>query len=479
MTLPDHLSGQSLRQPVNFRHQLTYTLPAIPVYLLLGPLSVINGVYAKYFGLSLTSIATILLICRLFDAISDPMIGYWSDRYCSQTGSRKLFVMTGSLLLVISCYFLYKPSEGNVSAVYFLLCLLAWYFAFTFFEIPHLSWGTELVADSKGKTVLFGLRTVGANIGLLLFYLVPFLPIFTSTSYTPETLHWVVLTATVLMLPSLWFCYRFTPNGYKNSNVNHANTWSIRKEILSNKVLIIFLLGFFIYGIGLGIWFSLQFIFIDAYLGLGEHFALVNIIGLCASSVFIGFWVKLSGLIGKKETCCIGIMLYALSILVASQLSPDNASLMSLVWIMLPYYFGIAAVGVLAISLLADIIDYSAWKFGTNRAAIYFALLMFTNKTTGALGSALGLGVAGWYGFDPAAVSHAPEQVFGLRLAAFWLPIPVLLVTLVCVALIPMNDHRHRIVRRRLDARAIRSSQPAHQIPPKCSVISKDVALAN
>lgn len=479
----------SNQQSITLLQKLSYSLPIIPVYLLFGPLAVVHGIYAKHFGLSLSAIATILLVCRLFDAVTDPAIGYYSDYYHAQKSSRKPFVIVGALLLIVSSYFLFVPAEGNVSATYFLACLLGWYFAFTFFEIPHLSWGAELMTDSQSKTTLYGFRTLGINIGLLLFYLVPFLPFFSSRAYTPQTLHWVVLVASALMLPSLWFCYRLTPNGRQASTAigerqhmrqPYNSVKSLRWEITNNKPLLIFLAAFFSYGVGVGMWFSLQFIFIDVYLGQGEHFALISLIGLCVSTALISFWVKLAHYCGKKITWSLGVLAYILSITLASLLTPDAANLRSLVWVMIWNYAGISVIGILATSLMADIIDYGSWKFGTNRAATYFSLLMFSIKTTAAIGSAFGLGIAGWYGFDATAMSHSPEQVFGLRLGAFWLPVPILLLTLVFIAKIPINSHRHRIIRRRLDARAARAHQtispkyPESLMPNREGIAVKD-----
>ena len=469
----------SEQRSVGLLQQLSYSGLVIPTYVLLAPLVVVHGIYAKYFGLSLTTIATVLLACRLFDAISDPLVGYCSDRHHARTNSRKPFVMAGAILLVVSSYFLFVPKENNVSGLYFLVCMLAWYFAFTVFEIPHLSWGSELMADSHGKTTLYGLRALGGNIGLLLFYFVPFLPIFTSRDYTPLTLYWVVLGAAVFMLPALWFCLQLTPNGYQTATAaSQSSLWSLRWEIMNNKPLLIFLAAFISYGIGVGMWFSLQFIFIDVYLNLGEHFALVNIIGLCASSVLIPFWVKLSNIIGKKQAWCISLFVYLLGVTLASQLMPEGAKLSSLLWVMVLNYTATSAISVLVFSLTADIIDYSRWKFATDRAATHFSLLMFSVKTTAALGSALGLGIAGWYGFDPAASIHTSEQIFGLRLAAFGLPIPLLLITLIFVALIPINSHRQKIIRRRLDAIAARTSKSVdHQMTPKLDVPSRGAAV--
>ena len=472
------------QQSVTLLQQLSYSLLVIPTYFLLAPLVVVHGIYAKYFGLSLSTIATILLACRLFDAVSDPLIGFYSDRHHARVGSRKPFVMMGALLLVVSSYFLFVPNGSNINAVYFLVCMLAWYFAFTVFEIPHLSWGSELVVDSHGKTNLYGFRAIGGNIGLLLFYLVPFLPFFSSRAFTPETLYWVVLTAAALMLPTLWLCHRLTPNGSQTVTAtgqsgHQPSLWSLRWEILNNKPLLVFLTAFISYGISIGMWFSLQFIYIDVYLKLGEHFALVNIIGLCASSALIPFWVKFSQFTGKKQAWCIGLFVYILGLALASQLMPGEVQFSALVWVMILSYTATSAISMLVFSLMADIIDYGRWKFATDRAATYFSLLMFSVKTTAALGSALGLGIAGWYGFDPAATAHAPEQIVGLRVAAFGLPIPLLLITLIFVALIPMNSHRHKIIRRRLDGRAVLARQPVDQISPNSSVLSKDAALSS
>ena len=177
---PKITSRDVSKLPVTAMQQISYALPTVPVYFLVGPLAIVHSIYAKHFGLSLATIATVLLVARLFDAVSDPAIGYCSDRYHAKNGTRKPFIVIGGLLLVISSYFLFSPAPSAVNPVYFLLCLLAWYIAFSLFEIPQLSWGAELVIDSPARTKLYGLRNLGVNAGLMLFYLVPLLPFFNS-----------------------------------------------------------------------------------------------------------------------------------------------------------------------------------------------------------------------------------------------------------------------------------------------------------
>ena len=464
--------------------KIFYALPTIPAYFLVGPLAVVHGIYAKHFGLSLATIAMVLLVARLFDAVSDPVIGYCSDRYHAKNGTRKPFVVIGGLLLVISSYFLFSPVPSAVSSVYFLLCFLAWYFAFSLFEIPQLSWGAELVVDSQARTKLYGFRNLGANIGLLLFYLVPLLPFFSSNDFTPKILHWVVLSAATLMIPSLWLCFRLTPNGrqiikqpYNKNYQAYTRLTEMIHEVANNIPLLLFLASFFLFGIGAGMHFSLQFIVIDVYLDLGKHFSLVNMIGLGVGSLLIVVCVKWAHCLNKKLAWMIGVLIYILGIITFSVLKPGETSLSSLAGACVLIYSGASVIGLVIPALLADIIDYSIWKFSADRAATYFSLQTFSIKTTAALGSALGLGVAGWYGFDAAATVHTPRQANGLQLAAFWLPITILLLSLISIAIVPMSNRRHKIIRRRLDARLLRvrtssSAQTISPLPSKFIAVS-------
>ena len=82
---------------------------------------------------------------------------------------------------------------------------------------------------------------------------------------------------------------------------------------------------------------------------------------------------------------------------------------------------------------------------------MYFSLFTFVNKVNVAIGGALGLGIAGWYGFDVAAQSQTTESIFGLSLAISWLPSLFAFLALIFLFLPPIHSYRHTIIRRRLD----------------------------
>lgn len=458
---------------------------------LVGPLAIVQGIYAKYFGLPLTTIATILLVARVFDAVSDPLIGFYSDRYHARTGSRKPFVLCGGLLLVISSYFLYVPVdfdtlqtlEGNavpitVSSGYFLGWFLAFYLAWTLFEIPHMAWGSELASSSQGKTLVYSLRAAAALLGISLFYAVPLLPIFSSNSFTPQSLVVAVLFAGILMLVLLYCCIKYTPKGeikpptsiaLEGYNQTLASKLKmISHEIMSNRILLLFLLAvtFSTIGIG-GMWFTLIFIYVDAYLELGEYFAKVSLLAVFISIFMTSVWYFLAARLGKITAVVLGLLASVIGVFLTGFLEQGQSTFLSLLLVMiLCYGIGAVSVMVLAPSLLGDIIDYSRLRYGRDRAATYFSLYTMVAKMSQAIGGALGLAVAGHYGFDPAADTYTAENITGLRLAIAWLPAGFVLCSIVLFLINPLTARRHALIRKRLDARDCRAALLANTQQP-------------
>lgn len=446
-----------------------YTAPSIILAFLFSPMGVLQGIYAKYFGVTLTTIAIVLLISRLFDAVTDPLIGYWSDHCYAKSGSRKSFVIGGGLLFGISSYFLYVPVDPHqlndattVSTSYFLGWLLIFYLAWTLVEIPHLAWGAVLAPSAKEKNKLFSFRALATYLGFLLFFLVPFLPVFPDNNFTPQTLQWAAVAAGVILIPVLYLCVKFTPDGKKipRQRYEEERFWELRNEILGNKPFLAFIVAFALYGMGaVGMFYTLSFIFIDTYLDLGEHYALLSLIGISSGLFSVGIWCWMANHLGKKNSWCLGVLLYIVSVLGLGFFEPGKTSIIALAAVMLFSYTGAASIVSLSPSILSDIIDFNTWKFGTDRAATYFSVYTFVLKTSTAIGGSISFGIAGYYGFDPSVIEHTEEAVFGLRLAACWLSSVLMLLSILVMSLVPVDAYRHSIIRRRLDERAARQSR--------------------
>jgi len=93
----------------------------------------------------LTPIALVgiaMIIGRVVDAVSDPLVAYWSDNSRSQFGRRKPFLIFGAAPLVLSYVLLWFPPKNFESQINFiyLTAMLSFYFIFfTIYVAPYLA----------------------------------------------------------------------------------------------------------------------------------------------------------------------------------------------------------------------------------------------------------------------------------------------------------------------------------------------------
>lgn len=452
---------RSSKVNVRLSHNIAYVLPYLCVIFLYTPITILQGIYVKYYGFSLATIALVILGARVFDAISDPLIGYFSDTYFAKTGTRKPFLVVGGILFSVSGYFLYSPPE-NVGVSYFAFWFISFYLGWTLFEIPHLTWGGELSSDAAEKAKTYSFRNGAAYLGLVLFYMVPLLPLFESSEITPETLHWSAVGAGFLLLPSLYICIKKVPNGDSNNSgrseliaaLNERKSiWALLYEISHNPPLLIFLLVTLCLFVSQGLWYGLIFIYVDIYLGMGEQFSGMFLFAFGVGLAVTPVWYKIAVHWGKKITLYSAMALYISSLIYTGYLEPAQVSFLQLITLKTINTLGATCMGILFPTILSEIVDYGTLRFGVNRAASYFSTYTIIMKFSLALGGAMGLGIAGYFGFDADSSIFSEKTVFGLQLAISWLPSFFASIAMMLVYFMSISDQSHRIIMRRLNSR--------------------------
>lgn len=442
---------------------LAYSLPYLSSVFLIAPIGILQGIYAKYFGLSLTVIAGVILVARMFDAVSDPVIGYLSDWHRARSGTRKPLMVAGGLIYVLGGYFLYAPPAA-VGVPYFACAFIMFYIGWTLLEIPYVAWGGELAATSIEKTKVFSYRTAVGYGGLLLFYAMPLLPLFETTDITPKTLRWTAIAAGAMMLPFLYIAMTKVPDGHVPPDIRKASAAGPRETIGSwlrlfsgNRPYLILMAAYLTCGSSSGMWYGLIFSYVDAYLGLGAQFAQMFLLSFAIGIACTPLWYKVAFRLGRKAAWGISIALLAASFIYTGMLRPGETTFAELLTLKVVNTLGFVALNILVPSILSDVVDYGNLKFGVHRGASYFAVYTFGNKVVYALSAAIGLAIAGWYGFDPTVTEQTESGIFGMYLAIVWIPMAFVLVSSVFVVMIPMNARRHDIIRRRLEAREVRT----------------------
>ena len=170
-------AGQSPPQDrLPLRTGLGYGLLGLPLAFVALPLYVhLPHVYASRYGMSLATLGAVLLLARLFDAVTDPWLGRLGDRLYARSPRRALAASAlAAVALVVGMTLLFFPpwpSPGDPLALLIVLMLTC--LAFSLLAITHQSWGARLGGDDVQRARIVAWREGAGLLGVVLASVLP------------------------------------------------------------------------------------------------------------------------------------------------------------------------------------------------------------------------------------------------------------------------------------------------------------------
>lgn len=153
------------------KEYLLYALPALALAMLGLPLYIyLPTFYASDVGLGVFGVGAVLLLARLLDMISDPLIGYLSDGYFS----RKIFIFFGGVFILVGFYFLVHP-HANAGYLWLFAFSMMVYFGWSLLSISYFAMAADLSESYEQNTHYASWREFANILGLLFALLLPFL----------------------------------------------------------------------------------------------------------------------------------------------------------------------------------------------------------------------------------------------------------------------------------------------------------------
>jgi Na+/melibiose symporter-like transporter len=387
-------------------------------------LAFIPSFYSVDHGIPLATLGTILLITRLTDVLTDPLLGILSDRTRSRWGRRKPFIFVSAPLLMFTAWMVLVPPV-EVTITYAVIWLSLLYLAFTIFDIPYRAWGAELVEGYHGRTRLAGWREgFGMASGLTVMSLIVLAPTLGLGS-TSDTL--MMLAALfVIGTPIVTFLtLRFVPEPEIRAPAHEAHGAAQEfKIMLSNKPFLWLLGGVIILLSGAIIGASLHMIVMESYFGIRAWFPYILAGEGLAGVLSAPLWVMLSRRIGKHRAMSLATFLMGAFSAIIPFLGPDDDLLYAAVIVTRGFAGG--GLGILIASMLADVIDVDRLNSGQSRGGLLFALVGMIGKLGVAFGSFVGLVIPPLFGFDPASKSNSPEALNALLMTYAFIPMLIM-----------------------------------------------------
>jgi len=417
-----------------------------------GPISsILPTIYAKYYGLDLAFIGMVLLVSRVFDAVTDPVIGYLSDKTTSPIGQRKPWMIVGFTLVLFAIYRLYVPPV-DVQPMHFMVWFILLYLFLTIAEIPYAAWQAEITRDYRVRSKVVAYRAVFAGAGGLLFAVSPMLPMFSTHEMTPEVLKVLAIVIVVLLPIAVLIAVFYAPVGKPVATKASGTFISLLRGLAKNRPFLIFIVSYMFTGLAAGMQQIMGFLYFDTYLGIGDRFPVILLSMSIAQLAAVPVWLWLANKIGKHRAFAVGNVLsviFSIGIIFLKP-GPDVFPAFMAIWICMMFCF--SAVQVIPAAIMGDIVDYDTLKSGSNRAGQYFAVFTMAVKFNLGVGGGLAFFLVDGFGYDVAATLHDRTSIIGIWIAISFLPSLFYLISSVIMWQFPIDERRHGIIRRRIES---------------------------
>lgn len=416
----------------------------------------------------------IYLLPRLFDFVTDPVMGYISDNTKSRWGRRRPYVILGGVILCISfiaMWQLYKDAGVDYNFVYFMIWSFVFYLGITIYSVPYVAMGYEMSNDFHERTsIMATAQWIGQWAWVIApwFWVIMYDPDwFESAEVATRTLAiWVgAFSAICAIIPGIFIKSKSTLNeDYSPLKLKYIGT-SI-KEIGSGFASAfkmkpfrkLCVATFLVYNAFMTI-ASFSFFIIVYHLFDGDAGAagiwptLFGCLGALGTTfMVIPIVTRMSKKMGKKKAFMVSqaisiigyIMLWFLFI-------PGKPYLFIFA---LPFFsFGIGSLFVLMMSMTADVIDLDELNSGLRREGTFGAIYWFVVKFGFAIAGGLSGVILTMVGFDSGAAVQPEGAIDGLRLSFSGIPIIGTLIAIWVMRDYDVTEERANEIRAELDKR--------------------------
>jgi len=412
-------------------------IPTIPVHVLLPTF------YAEAPGLGLATVGTVMFGLRILDVLSDPMLGWVSDRVPIAWGRRKLPMALGGLFGAPALIMLFSPPEG-VTAFYLGFWGGVLFLAWTAVQIPYLAWAVELEPDYQGRSRLNGLREAVGLIGILAASGGMILLTDLDTASRLRFLAWTTMVSgAVAFAVALRFVPEF-PNHGKPARL--AFPWK-------NKIFIRLLGAWFVNGLANGLPAVCLPLFLTRHLRADERESAVLLFVYFLFAVLaIPLWTRLSKAFGKHRVWCCSMMSASLVFTFVPVLGPGDLPAFGVVCALTGATLG----GDLTLppAIQADAADWDRLKFRQDRTATLFSYWSMATKLAIGAGVGIAFPTLGYFGLDNQTQDPTSTALAALVVIYAVVPIVLKMISVAMMWTFPIDERRHRIIRQALDRHA-------------------------
>ena len=370
---------------------IAYGMPGLGA----GYMYLLMSLYVMKFSTDVLLIAPAVMgiifsISRIWDAISDPIAGYLSDRTTFKFGRRRTWMLLSFVPISFGFLAVFSPPEsmqGQSLDLWMMIAILSFYSAITLFNVPHMALGAELSEDYHERTRLFGVRHIGFTLGSILSLVSMSLLISEENSPTGDVRELasnLAFFAVAVMSLMIFFSVSRLKEDPKFQNRVNKNPFKAFRDVWVNPHAKILIIVLFIENLG-GAVIGVLTLYVTQYIVEAPAWAPIIIFAyMLPSALSVPLWIPLSRRFGKIRLWVFSLALTGISfggIFIIPFL--DSVTDRLIVMFLGAILGGMASGcgGAIGPSVKGDVIDYDEYLTVERKEGSYFAALNFVYKS--------------------------------------------------------------------------------------------------
>ncbi|HRX43373.1 MAG TPA: MFS transporter, partial [Clostridia bacterium] len=303
---------------------------------------------------------SVVLIGKIWDAVTDPLVGHISDNTRSRLGRRRFYLATFALPLGISFFFLWALPQGMSETGVFILASLAFMLHMTFVTlvmVPYQAILPEMVDDYDQRTSFTAYRMLFSILGGLLAVAIPDIIVGGYADKYKGFMLMAVIFAVIIAIAPLFPFFGTYEKQREVQRQKFPGFKTYLKPIFSNVPFRLSILIYFFTWSGIAMVEAMFMYFFTYWLRREDLFLIIVATLFILAAVFLPIWVRISEKLEKRTAYMIGILELAISLILVIFIKPDTP-----VWMIFALVvflaLGVSAAHVMPHTLIPDCIDY-------------------------------------------------------------------------------------------------------------------------
>jgi glycoside/pentoside/hexuronide:cation symporter, GPH family len=443
-------------QPLTRGQIWAFATVAMPLGMLGLPLAIyLAPFYAGQLGLPLAMVGTALMLARLSDFVTDPIMGVITDRWRPSIGRRRIWLIFGTLIMMAGVQLLLRPPEG-VGIVWFGLCVALVYLGYTTLQIPYEAWAGELSGDYHVRTRISATKQ-GFNIfGLVIATAIPAWVLSRPGATSAEVLDAIGIAILIVLPLTALLAFVRVPEPPPPSVQQKLDLKVAGRLMIANKPFRLLVIVVLIATIGEVFRQSITVFFARDVVGvsnIGIVYAVYFAVGLLA----VPLWGWLAKRLEKHRTLILAFLIVAATNFAMGFLQKGDEMWFIALFVLKGICFG--AIGILPNAMTADTVDIDTAQTGDRQQGIYFATLAMVQKLGFAIGGGVPLILLDVVGFN-ARGGSGPEALMWLKVFYAVIPGGLVLLAAGLLARYGLTEARQEELRGYIEARKTGQTPP-------------------